>query len=382
MLKVAFGGYALLAPLTGVGQYSYQLANWLKKQPDLAIDFFYGNGFSPELQDKVLPGAGMLRKLARRFVPNAYAIRRALEQRHFSAGALRNQYDLYHEPNQIALDFRGPTVLTVHDLSWIRFPQTHPPERVRAMERYFEPSLRKASLLLTDSEFVKKELIEVFGVDPALVLPISLGLDPIFRPQDAAATHELLRKLDLVHGEYFLSVGTLEPRKNLQATIAAYANLSQAMRGRHPLVIVGMMGWRTTAIERLLEPLVRSGQARVLGYLKRADLAAVTAGAMSMVYPSLYEGFGLPPLEAMGCGVPPITSNVSSLPEVVADAGIQVAPGDIDALAQAMALLADDRGLRASLSAKAIARAAQFTWEKCAAETAAAYRRAAASTST
>jgi alpha-1,3-rhamnosyl/mannosyltransferase len=377
VLKVAFGGIALLTPLTGIGQYAYHLGSGLQQQPDLEIDFFYGSGFSSEVRKKASPAAGKLRVLARKLVPNAYAVRRALEQRRFDAGVRSRNHDLYHEPNYLALRFAGPTVITVHDLSWIRYPETHPATRVRAMERYFEPALRRAALLLTDSEFVKREVVEVFGMDPARVLAIPLGLDPMFRPLAAADTQLVLRDLDLVHGGYFLSVGTLEPRKNLKATIAAYASLPVAVRARHPLVLAGMKGWRTTSIERLLQPLVDSGQVRMLGYLTREHLAAVTAGALALVYPSVYEGFGLPPLEAMGCGVPPIASNVSSLPEVVGDAGIQVDPGDIDGIAGAMRQLADDARLRDSLSRRALARAAEFTWERCVAQTAAAYRLAA-----
>ena len=376
-MKIAFGGAALLSPLTGIGHYAYQLGSGLQQQPGFQVDFFYGSGFSPQIRHSVPAVTGQIRVLVRKLVPNAYALRRALEQRRFDSGAARTKYDLYHEPNYLALRFDGPTVITVHDLSWIRYPETHPPERVRAMERYFEPALRRAARLLTDSEFVKREVIEVFGLDPDLIEAIPLGLDPLFSPRAPAQTQAVLRRLALVHGGYFLSVGTMEPRKNLQATVKAYASLPAAVRERHPLVIAGMKGWRTTAIERLLEPLVECGQARLLGYLAREDLAAVTAGALAMVYPSIYEGFGFPPLEAMGCGVPPISSNVSSLPEVVGDAGLQVDPSDIDGLAGAMRMMADDEALRASLSRRSLARAADFTWDRCVARTAAAYRRAA-----
>lgn len=376
-LKVAFDGIALLSPLTGIGQYAWHLGTGLRERGDVDIDFFYDTGFSPELRQGASPVHGRMRVLARRLVPNAYAVRRALQQRRFDEGVRRKRYDVYHEPNYLALRFDGPTIITVHDLSWIRYPHTHPAERVRAMDRYFEPALRGAALLLTDSEFVKREVIEVFGVAPDRILPIPLGLDPVFRPRTPAQTQPVLQPLGLDHGGYLLSVGTLEPRKNLPATIAAYAKLPAAVRERHPLVLAGMKGWRTTAIEQQLEPLVASGHVRMLGYLQREDLAEVTAGALALVYPSIYEGFGLPPLEAMGCGVPAITSNVSSLPEVVGEAGLQVAPADVDALAEAMLRIATDPELRAGLSVRALARASEFTWQRCVDETAAAYRRAA-----
>lgn len=377
MLRVAFNGSPMLWPLTGVGQYTYQLARNLKREPELALDFFYGNRFSEAIEESPSMAAGKFRVWVRTYVPRAYEIRLALEQRHFDKGTRQKRYDLYHEPNYLALRFDGPTVITVHDLSWIRYPETHPPERVKAMNNYFEPRLRRASLLLTDSVFVKDEIVRTFGIDPGLVRALPLGVDEVFHPRQADETQPLLSNHGLQHGSYFLAVGTLEPRKNVQGTIAAYAALPEATRNRHPLVLAGMKGWQTSAIERLLSPLVRNGQVRMLGYLPRAELATVTAGARAMVYPSLYEGFGLPVLEAMACGVPAITSNVSSLPEVVGDAGIMVDPGDTDALARAMDSVADDEALHAALSRKALAQAAQFSWERCAAETAAAYRFAA-----
>jgi len=378
MLKVVFNGTALLSPLTGIGQYAYHLARSLQHQElDVDLHLFYATAFAREVRSGTPLHVGQARQWGRR-LPYAYEISRWIKQQHFNRGGRRHQFHLYHEPNFLAYQFEGPSVVTVHDLSWIRYPHTHPVERVNAMEKYFEPGLRRASLLLTDSEFVKRELIDVFGVEPARIVPVALGLDPIFKPMTAQQTHAVLTANQLDHGSYFLSVGTMEPRKNIETTVAAYGRLPEAVRKRHPLVIVGLRGWRTTSMEKMLAPLVASGQVRTLGYLERSDLATVTAGALAMVYPSLYEGFGLPPLEAMGCGVPAITSNVSSLPEVVGDTGLMMDPLDIDALARAMELLASDPELHAALASKAQARAAQFTWSRCASETAAAYRVAAA----
>jgi len=373
-MKIAFNGTALLSPLTGVGQYAYHLASGLQHEPDLDLLLFYASHFGRQVGAGTPPLVGTLRKLVRQWVPHSYEVSRWMQQRNFDRGVRANRFDLYHEPNFLAFEFDGPSVVTVHDLSWIRYPHTHPAERVRAMEKYFEPGLRRARLVLTDSEFVKREVIEVFGIESARILPVPLGLDAVFKPMNAHETRAVLTAHQLKHGEYFLSVGTMEPRKNMETTVAAYGLLPQAVRARHPLVIVGLKGWRTTAMENVLEPLVASGQARILGYLERSELAAVTAGALAMVYPSLYEGFGLPPLEAMGCGVPAITSNVSSLPEVVGDTGLSVDPLDVGALAAAMRTMAEAPGLRAELSARALVRARGFTWQRCAAETAAAYR--------
>jgi glycosyltransferase involved in cell wall biosynthesis len=178
----------------------------------------------------------------------------------------------------------------------------------------------------------------------------------------------------LLHGQYLLAVGTLEPRKNLQVALQAFMQLPAALRQRYPLVIVGMKGWHTSALQEQLAPLVRAGEVRQLGYLSRDDLATIIAGALTLIYPSIYEGFGLPPLEAMACGVPVITSKVSSLPEVVGNTGLLIDPHDAEALAQAIQTLVLDADLRRDLSLKALARSREFTWDRCMAQTVDAYR--------
>ena len=381
-MKVVLNSLALTTPLTGIGQYVLHLANGLMARNDVDAQLFYGErDFNKIVRTGARPIVGKQRAWVRKFVPNAYAVHRFVMQRQFDRALAKQPCDLYHEPNYLAYRFDGPSVVTVHDLSWIRYPETHPVERVRAMDKYFEPALRRARLLLTDSAFVKQELIDVFGIAPDRIQPIALGLDPVFVPQDADQTRQVMATHGLVHGQYFLSVGTLEPRKNMQATVAAYSSLTPSVREQHPLVLVGMKGWRTSRLEQLLDPLERSGQVRMLGYLTREDLATVTAGALAMVYPSIYEGFGLPPLEAMGCAVPALTSNVSSLPEVVGDTGIMVHPDDHEGLGLAMARMAEDRSLRDGLAARALARAQTFTWARCVDETVAAYRRAESTTS-
>jgi alpha-1,3-rhamnosyl/mannosyltransferase len=258
----------------------------------------------------------------------------------------------------------------------VRYPDAHPPERVRALNKYFPAGLAQARLILTPSEFIKRELVEVFGVAPERIRPVLLGAEPSFQPMSAGQTQAVMTANGLVHGHYLLGVGTLEPRKNLALALQAFMRLSPALRRQYPLVLVGMKGWNTSALERQIEPLVAAGEIRQLGYLPRADLAAVIAGATALVYPSIYEGFGLPPLEAMACGVPVIVSNVSSLPEVVGDTGVLIDPQDVDGLTAAMQQVLASPELRQSLSQKALARSATFTWARCVDQTVAVYREA------
>ena len=258
-MKVALNATALLSPLTGIGQYTYHLAKGLQALPELELDLFYGSGWSKEVRDQPVPSIAAIKSLVKRFMPNAYSVNRFLQQNRFTRGVQANRADIYHEPNFLAFKFNGPSVITVHDLSWIRFPDTHPVERVRAMNTYFEPGLRRAALILTDSEFVKRELMDVFGVKAERIRPVLLGVESLFHPRTAEDTLPVLNRLDLVHGQYLLAVGTLEPRKNLQVALRAYMLLPQQVRKHFPLVLVGMSGWHTSELEQQIAPLVRAG---------------------------------------------------------------------------------------------------------------------------
>lgn len=377
MIKVAFNAVALLSPLTGIGQYAKSLLTELDAGAGVSVNKFYAKGWSREIRQQGLSApANMVKQWVRKFVPNSYGVSRAVQQHYFSRGVSSFKSDLYHEPNFLAYRFDGPSVITVHDLSWIRYPEMHPVERVRAMDKYFEQGLRRASRIITDSLFVKQELVDVFGVNPSNVHPVYLGVEPLFAPLHQEQTKAVLQVKGLVHGKYWLAVGTLEPRKNLQLALCAFMQLPQRERQACPLILVGMKGWNTGKLEQQLQPLIAAGEVRQLGYISREDLAVVMAGAKALIYPSVYEGFGLPPLEAMACGVPVIASNVSSLPEVVGDAGILINPHDVDGLTLALQRLHEDSALRIDLGNAALQRSSTFSWQRCAKETMQVYKAA------
>jgi alpha-1,3-rhamnosyl/mannosyltransferase len=374
MMRLALNATSLLSPLTGIGQYTWHLTRGLLASPEVETDLFYGTHWSAEMRESALPGVDSIKTMVNRLMPNAAAFSRFVRQRRFNDGMRRNGAVVYHEPNFLAFRADVPTVVTVHDLSWIRYPGAHPAARVNMMNKFFAGSLDRASLVLTDSAFVKRELIELFNVPADRIRTVLLGVDAMFHPQEAAATAPLLARYGLSHGQYMLAVGTLEPRKNLVAALNAFSLLPAALRRSYPLVVVGMSGWHTADIEARMAPLIAAGELRQLGFVSRDELALIVAGATTLVYPSLYEGFGLPPLEAMACGVPVIVSDVSSLPEVVGDTGILVQPHDVDAIAAAMRSMVEDPGRRAALGALARSRSAGFTWERCVAQTIDAYR--------
>lgn len=363
-MRIALNGTALLSPLTGVGRYTYQLATGLKQHVDLSI--FYGGNWSDDLVRSVpVKNIAQYKKIVGLLIPRARTISRILQQRQFTKGQKLVESDLYHEPNFLAYKFKGPTVLTVHDLSWIRYPDTHPKDRIHMMDRYFMPSLERAQKIITDSEFIKSEIVATFNIKPEKIHAIGLGVEADFRPKSESETVDTLKKHGLNYHKYILALGTLEPRKNLQQALETFLTLPHRVRKEYPLVLVGMLGWKTSTLEKLIDPLIKTGEVRQLGYVSRSELIDITASAKMLIYPSIYEGFGLPPLEAMACGTPVIASNVSSIPEVVGSAGILIDPYDTNELREAILNLIDDDVMHKKLSVTSLERSRNFSWEQC-----------------
>lgn len=373
-LNIGINGTALLSPKTGVGQYVYHLGREFLEVDGVKVRFFYANHWSSEVRTQPLPNISAIKAPVHRFGPNAYAVLRGLMQIGFSTGLWKSPVDLYHEPSYLAYRFSGPSVVTAHDASWVRYPETHPAYRLAALDRYFPRSLEAASAVLTDCDFVKREMVELFGVPPDKVFPVLLGVSPEYFPRTADECVGVLAKHGIGFGGYVLSVGTLEPRKNIPALIDAYAMLPEALQRCYPLVMVGMRGWLTSGLEARMRPLVEKGLIKPLGYVPDVEMPLIYSGAAAFVFPSLYEGFGLPPLEAMACGVPVVCSGTSSLPEVVGNAGLLVEPRDVDSISEALLRVLEDQALADHLVHMGIERAAGFTWKQTAAQTIAVYR--------
>jgi alpha-1,3-rhamnosyl/mannosyltransferase len=372
--RVAFNGTALLSPLTGVGQYAKSLAEGLVATGELEIEYFYAASWSKEIRTEPIKSISAVKDFIKKVVPRPYSISRSLQQWRFNLGIRRISPQLYHEPNFLPFNFDGPTVITAHDLSWIRYPETHPDERVKVMNELFPRALERAAHILTDASYVRQEIIEEFGVAPERITSVPLGARAVFQPRAEAQCRAVLAERGLDYRGFVLCVGTLEPRKNLELAIRAHSTLSASYRRRRPLVLVGMRGWLTSNLESLMQPLVASGEIRPLGFTSEEDLAVLYAAAQVMVYPSLYEGFGLPPLEAMASGTPVIVSNRSTLPEVVGGAGVQIEANDDAGLRDALRRFDEDPAFWAGHAAASLEQAARFSWQRCARETLAVYR--------
>jgi len=374
-LRVGINAVPILSPLTGVGQYTYRLITELQQVLPNKPWLFYGTSWDRDMRVAAPPGARELNNAIKRFMPHPHLVTRFLKQTRFSSGARRHKVNLYHEPAYLAYRFKGPTVVTVHDLSWIRHPETHPAERLREMNRFMPKVVEHASHIVVDSDFVRREVMTHYGVTGDRVTTVLLGVGAEFRRIDELSCKPVLDQFGLEYGHYLLAVGTLEPRKNLATVIAAFEQLPERTRQRFPLVIVGMNGWGMERFSHSLRHMMIKGEVRLLGYVAQAELPALYSGARLFVYPSMYEGFGLPPLEAMACGAPVIASRRASLPEVVGDAGILVEPMDDAAIASHMRSLIEDDGLHARLGQAGQVRAAAFTWSKFARETMAVYKK-------
>jgi glycosyltransferase involved in cell wall biosynthesis len=272
--------------------------------------------------------------------------------------------DLFYSPDFLLPPLcRGTrALLTVHDLSFLRYPDTFSPKLRRYLERGVPRSVARADHVLADSESTRRDLIELLDVPPAKVTALHAGVAAPFGPEAQPEERDHLRQRYGVGARpYVLAVGTIQPRKNYRRLMAACDPL--AAQREIELVLVGAKGW-------LSEPIIEAAEARPYvrrpGYLDEVDLPALYRQAAVLAFPSLYEGFGFPPLEAMACGTPVVASTASSVPEVVGDAGLLVDPEDTAAWTSALTRALDDATLRADLRQAGFEQAAQFTWERTA----------------
>lgn len=268
---------------------------------------------------------------------------------------------------------KAKTVAMVHDLTTLLFPQYHVKSNVFLHNQRFK-RLDKADGILTNSEATKRDILNHLDIRPEKVFVTPLGADERFRPLDLMAAHPILQKYQL-HKPYILFVGTLEPRKNAETLVRAFNELKQRHSIPHELVLAGRRGWLYEPILQAIGSSPFQADIRLLDYVEDSEVPALMSGATVFAYPSFYEGFGLPVLEAMQCGAPVITSSVSSLPEVGGEACLYIHPESADELAGTLYKVIRDKSLQQILSGKGIERAKQFSWERCAEETLKAYKR-------
>jgi glycosyltransferase involved in cell wall biosynthesis len=363
-IRIAYDGIPLLGERYGIGHYTHELIRAVARADRAArcvvVYPWPVNPFRPLARlafeeanvEAPLPAfpARLRRRLREKFgtpVP--------LEE-------LIGPVDVFHATNYLLTHpaRTAKRVVSIHDLTLILSPQWHPARRLREMSAGLRASAEAADGIIAISHATKHDIVKHLGIDAERVAVVPLGIDRSFRPLPLAETETALAPLGLTAGSYLLFLGTVEPRKNLGRLLDAVVALGQEVG---PLVVAGADGWGNDELGPRLAELVRRGRVRRLGYVPASLRVPLLSGARVFVFPSLYEGFGLPALEAMACGTPVVTSDVSALPEVVGDAALLIDPLDVDALADAIRRLWIDEATREDLRIRGLSRARRFTWD-------------------
>ena len=386
-MLIGLDANSLTESKAGVGHYTFELARALAAaSPADVFELAYPSGRADvELRgdDGSLPPPNL----------RAAGVRVGLfARRKWSLGLTRyargRKPDLFHGTNY-ALPLRCdcPTVLTIHDLSAFLHPETHAPRTARALRRRLPFLARAASMIITPTEAVRREVCETLKVDAAKVVAIPEAPRAVFRPLSREEARAAARLLG-VEGDFILAVGTIEPRKNLLTLVRAFELLVGAessgstaetggARGGLRLVIAGKVGWLSEDFFSHVASSPARGRMHFTGYVEDETLRALYAACRAFVYPSLYEGFGLPPLEALACGAPVVASRIAALDETLGrGTTLGFAPTDAAELAGRLSQLLDDSRLRADLSAAGLRHAAGFSWGRAASLTLDVYRRA------
>ena len=372
-LKLVLSVEALSPSLTGIGRYTWELAQRLPAHAQMQDVRFYCNGRWIEEPARLLQAPAVSAPAQAR--KPLFRIKQPRWLRDWQS-SVRCKDRVFHGPNFFLPACAEAGVATVHDLSVFKYPEMHPQERIRHFERDFKDSMARASHLITDSEATRAEVMDFLSWPAEKITAVPLGVSSKFSPASFSTVTPILDKYHLAYKKYALRVSTMEPRKKISNLLLAYECLPLAVRNRYPLVLIGGCGWLSDELHLKIEHLAARGWLRYLGFVPEGDLPALYAGAHSFIYPSIYEGFGLPVLEAMASGVPVVASKFTSLPEVTQGAALLVDPEDIDALSQAVHKNLCDENWRAAACTAGVSIAQGFTWSRCVDRTMDVYRKA------
>lgn len=355
--------------LDGIGTYTRHLLGHLSVAPDCSLQTY---AFAKEAFDPRVAGVQLLHG---RYAVNAALT--AISGVPFPGSAsIKGCVDLFHAPDHYIPKLRGiPVVATLMDPIPLMRPEWASARLRRVKNWLFQRMVRTADHYVAISEFVVDDLVRYFRISPERITVIPLAVDNVyFNPVDEDEKRRALGKYNLKPG-YFLFIGTLQPRKNLGRVIEAFLRLPEEIRYDYPLIIAGRAGWGVDDLLPKLAELDSAGVGRWLEYVPEEDKRALLQSAGTLVFPSLYEGFGLPVLEAFASRLPVITSNTTSLPEVAGDAAILVNPESVDEITDAMLYVVSDGTIRDRLIEKGLIKAQQMTWRQTAEKTLAVYRK-------
>ncbi len=355
---------------TGISRYVRNLYHHIERLSEASVHYFTGRACTQGMPAQTDADAWIRKAASAQRLPDLAKLALNIVgwlrfeqrlQRRIKQGGIH----LYHETSYMPAAVKGvPQVFTIHDLSLMKYRDRHPRSRVWFSDLFFKNRMKYVNHILTVSEFIRGEVCETLRLNPERITAVPLAAGPAFSPQNRQKALAVLKKLDLPP-DYLLFVGTLEPRKNLPFLVKALA----VCKSDIPLVLVGWEGWGDNA---WLKTAVGKGMKNRIyptGYVNEESLACLYSHAVALVFPSIYEGFGLPVLEAMACGCPVICSNAASLPEVAGDAALLIDPFRVDDLAETLDKVVHSGTLRKELIQKGFARSTQFSWEKTATRT-------------
>ncbi len=362
MIRIFINGFQI-GNLSGTGRYTEELVKALLNLPEEIHIYLSSSHSFPITSDK----------LALYQLPTNRNITR-LFQKHFLKKHCRLSHpDIIHYPASYGFRLGDiPHITTVHDIAFLANPNWFPIHYQWFYKKRIEETINFSQRIITDSHFSAREIQKHYSVDINKIDIIYLGVSNLFKPQPSGRINEIKLKYNLPE-KYILYAGTLEPRKNIPSLIKAWNSIANKIP--HNLVIIGRTGWKTTPIDKAIQKSEHKTRIHRLGYITDEDFPVIISGADLFLYLSFYEGFGLPPLEAMSCGTPVIASNCGSLPEILGNKAILVDPYNIQQIAEVIYELCEDKTKRQTLSYEALSYSQQFTWEKTAQKTLEVYKK-------
>lgn len=392
-MKVVIGANSLTGPLTGIGYYTKNLVNSLSLHPEVTDLKLLSHGLlsepinnrssdnqmdrDPQIEahDKKPSFIGKLRPIASRsstlveLYDAATSLAAKISLRKYASN------DIFHSPDFQFAAFPGKIVVTIPDLSTITFPEFHPASRVTYINRHIKRAIERADHIVTISDFVKSEINEKLGVSNDRMTTIYPGVDRDFSPITEDEFKAAAIAPPVKYKNYFLFVSTIEPRKNLSGLLEAYKCYQETQGSSAlPLIVVGLPGWNSADIHRDLSKLAQTGKVIYCGYVDRDKLRVLIAGSRALLFPSLYEGFGLPVIEAMKSGTAVLTSKNSAMAEISGGAALLVSPYQKEDICDSIIRLHRDDRLVKKAESAGIKVSNEFSWERCASQTVSLYK--------